>query len=209
MKSDSDHHKRNLPSSTRREDIVSAARDLYEERGFSKTTVCDITDRVGVSRTLFYHYFPDKDAVTSAVIDRYVDEFVQAAHAWNENRRECNAEEALASFIQLGRMSVFENDPFHQDLATQANSGLYLEFVNSAVEGLAQYVYETFAQDPEAHRGIGIEHAHETIYVVIYGLIGYARSHPDADDAMLVDILAQTLRLEREPNGEGGERNGE
>ena len=41
-----------------RADIVAAARELYEEQGLSKTSVQDITNRMGVARSLFYHYFP-------------------------------------------------------------------------------------------------------------------------------------------------------
>ena len=65
-------------SDARKAQIIAAARDLYEERGLSHTTVKDITERVGVTRTLFYHYFPDKDAVTSAVIDDYTQDYVEA-----------------------------------------------------------------------------------------------------------------------------------
>ena len=39
----------------RRLEIIAAARELYEEKGLSKTSVQDITNRVGVTRTLFYH----------------------------------------------------------------------------------------------------------------------------------------------------------
>ena len=69
---------RNAASPERRADIVAAARELYEEQGLSKTSVQDITNRVGVTRSLFYHYFPDKEAVTSAVLDDYVADYLEA-----------------------------------------------------------------------------------------------------------------------------------
>ncbi|MEG0218077.1 MAG: helix-turn-helix domain-containing protein, partial [Raoultibacter sp.] len=40
----------------RRDDFVCAARELFEEKGLSKTTVKDITEHIGVTRSLFYHY---------------------------------------------------------------------------------------------------------------------------------------------------------
>ena len=73
-------------ASTRRDDIVEAARELYEERGLSRTTVKDITQRVGVTRSLFYHYFSDKDAVTEAVLDDIVEDFLEALRYWNAGR---------------------------------------------------------------------------------------------------------------------------
>ena len=78
---------RNAASAERRADIVAAARELYEEQGLSKTSVQDITNRMGVARSLFYHYFPDKEAVTSAVLDDYVADFIEATHYWNAQRR--------------------------------------------------------------------------------------------------------------------------
>ena len=48
---------RNEQGGTRRDAIVEAARQLYEEQGLSRTSVQSITDRVGVTRSLFYHYF--------------------------------------------------------------------------------------------------------------------------------------------------------
>ena len=44
-------------SDERRQQIVDAARQLYEEQGLSATTVKDISERCGVARSLFYHYF--------------------------------------------------------------------------------------------------------------------------------------------------------
>lgn len=61
----------------RRNDIVEAARQLYEERGLSRTSVKDIAERAGITRSLFYHYFPDKQAVTSAVLDDFVEDYIE------------------------------------------------------------------------------------------------------------------------------------
>ena len=72
-----------------------AARELYEEQGLSKTSVQDITNRMGVARSLFYHYFPDKEAVTSAVLDDYVADFIEATHYWNAQRHPGDIESAF------------------------------------------------------------------------------------------------------------------
>lgn len=51
----------------RRAQIVHAARAICLEKGFSKITISDIAGRVGMTRSLFYHYFQDKDQVADAV----------------------------------------------------------------------------------------------------------------------------------------------
>lgn len=71
---------------TRREQIIAAARSLYEERGIDRTSVKDIADRAGITRSLFYHYFSSRDEVTDAILDAYVDTFVADVREWNAQR---------------------------------------------------------------------------------------------------------------------------
>ena len=181
----------------RRAEIIAAAHALYQERGLSKTSIKDVTERVGVTRTLFYHYFPDKDALTSAVLDAYIDEFVEALQHWNEGRREGDIEHALASVVRLLRIGLFENDSFHAALASRENAALYLEFVNRVADHTATYIIETTVRDYASLHQVRIDHLYETFYVLILGVIGYLRKHPDADDAVIADVIAQTLHMDR------------
>ena len=72
------------PTSTigdaRRLQIVQAAREICLEKGFSKITISDIAERVGMTRSLFYHYFQDKDQVADAVLDDVISEEIGRAH---------------------------------------------------------------------------------------------------------------------------------
>jgi AcrR family transcriptional regulator len=52
-----------LPRGDSRRRITEAALDLFEEQGYSATTVDHITERAGLSRRTFFHHFPSKDAV--------------------------------------------------------------------------------------------------------------------------------------------------
>ncbi len=181
----------------RRLEIIAAARELYEEKGLSKTSVQDITNRVGVTRTLFYHYFSDKDAVTLAVLDDYIDDYVEALTYWNEGRSEGEIDEALLSVVKLLRRGLFEEDPFHKALASRENAALYLEFINRVADHAAHYIIQTTVQDYAALHEIRIEHLYETFTVLIVGVIGYLRQHPDTDDAVIADVIAQTLHMDR------------
>ena len=180
-------------SDARRAQIIAAARDLYEERGLSHTTVKDITERVGVTRTLFYHYFPDKDAVTSAVIDDYIEAL---AH-WNEERIEGDIDHALSTIVRLLRIGLFEDDTFHIALSSRENAALYLEFVNRVADETTRYIIDTTVRDYADLHDVRIDHLYETFYVLILGVIGYLRKHPDADDAVIADVIAQTLHMDR------------
>ena len=49
-----------------RERLVRAAVDLFSERGYDKTTVNEIAERAGLTKTTFFRHFPDKREVLFA-----------------------------------------------------------------------------------------------------------------------------------------------
>lgn len=79
----------------RRLQIVQAAREICLEKGFSKITISDIAERVGMTRSLFYHYFQDKDQVADAVLDDVISEVIARLEEWNEHREAGNISKAL------------------------------------------------------------------------------------------------------------------
>ena len=186
----------------RKQEIIECARELIEQRGLAKTTVSAISERMGVARTLFYHYFPSKDELVAAVLECYVDEFVAALRTWNENRVEGDIEGALTSAVALIRNLLFEGDaahkPFRRALATRENASLYLQFINRVADATANYIVETTVRDFGRLHTVRIEHVYETFYMLVLGLIGYLRAHPEANDEVLKDLIAQTLHFERE-----------
>jgi AcrR family transcriptional regulator len=48
------------------ERLVRAALDLFAERGYENTTVAEIAERAGLTKTTFFRHFPDKREVLSA-----------------------------------------------------------------------------------------------------------------------------------------------
>ena len=65
-------------SGQRRNAILDAAARVIQERGFSHTSVEDLIEATGLSgKSHFYHYFPSKDALGMAVIDRQFERFTQ------------------------------------------------------------------------------------------------------------------------------------
>src|ERR1700761_866435 len=46
--------------------LVSAALDLFNERGYDRTTVAEIAERAGLTKSTFFRHFPDKRDVLAA-----------------------------------------------------------------------------------------------------------------------------------------------
>jgi TetR/AcrR family transcriptional repressor of nem operon len=65
-------------SGQRRNAILDAAARVINERGFSHTSVEELIAATGLSgKSHFYHYFPSKEALGMAVIDRQFERFTE------------------------------------------------------------------------------------------------------------------------------------
>lgn len=189
------------PPDERRAEIVAVTRTLFAERGIAKTSIKDVAERVGVARGLIYYYFADKDELVDAVLEDYIAEFVESIRRWDAEREVGNIEQALIDCIALFRGQLARTDPLSEDLRRIENSGLYTRFVDRAVSAIVDCFQVTTVEAYARRHRIAIEHVKETFYVLVYGLIGLARSNPAIDDAVLVGIVKQTLYLDR---GTGG-----
>ena len=63
--------KRQRQAEQRRAQLIDAALDLFSAHGFEATRVADIAHAAGVAQGLLYHYFPTKEALLAAIIERH------------------------------------------------------------------------------------------------------------------------------------------
>jgi len=66
--------RRPLGSPDARRAVLDAARELFAELGFERTTMRAVAARAGVDPALIYHYFGDKDGLLFAALQPPVDE---------------------------------------------------------------------------------------------------------------------------------------
>ena len=105
------------PRSSSRETLAEAACELFLERGYAATSVADITQRAGVSRSSFFNYFSSKSDVLWSGIDQRSAEAVDAlSHAGSEDLG------GTVRGILVGVVEGFEPDPLALALPNAAAS---------------------------------------------------------------------------------------
>ncbi len=179
----------------RREEILEAVRLTCAEEGVSRLSVSAITKRAGCTRSLFYHYFPDKEAAVEAVMSEAIDGIVRELERWNESRVVGDVEGALNSVAPLFKRLVADNHELPGAL-TSGSGALYGGFLHNAVERVTDYLCATTVADFERLHEMPIEHVHETFYTLVMGLLMYIRTHPDVSDETVKDIIASTLHID-------------
>jgi AcrR family transcriptional regulator len=62
----------------KREAIVEEAAKLFAARGFDGASLTDLAEACGMSKSLFYHYYPSKEQILFAVMDSHMEALLTA-----------------------------------------------------------------------------------------------------------------------------------
>ncbi|WP_144744567.1 TetR/AcrR family transcriptional regulator [Enorma burkinafasonensis] len=180
----------------RRNEILQAVVDVCSEEGIGKLSISAVTKRVGCTRSLFYHYFPNKTVALEAALDYTIDMFIARLRSWNESRVFGDIEGALDSISALLKSLVLEMPGISGSITAGGDAVLYTAFVDRVAERCARYMCESTVVDFAAHHEVLIDNVYETFYVLISGLILFIRSHRDVSESVIKDIIACTLHIE-------------
>lgn len=185
-----------LAHDARRKEILQAVRDECAEVGVSRLSVSSITKRVGMTRSLFYHYFPTKEDAIDAAIDTSIDEFVARLEAWNAQRVPGDIAGALMSISELFCHLVLDEAELPKLLINGGAAAFYTGFLDRVADRCARYICDTTVADFAALHTVEIDHVYETFYMLISGLVMFIRTHPDTSPTTVRDITAATLHLD-------------
>jgi TetR/AcrR family transcriptional repressor of nem operon len=72
---------RTKPAGQRRAELLAAGRALFLAKGIAATSLDDITQRAGVSKGLFYLYFPSKEDLVLTLQEQFSDEIAARMQA--------------------------------------------------------------------------------------------------------------------------------
>ena len=121
------------PKASSRETLAEAACELFLERGYDATSVADITQRAGVSRSSFFNYFTSKSDVLWSGVDERIGQAISSLDAQGRS--------ATGDIVRgILRLVVrdFEPDPLALALRNAAAMGLQEELVRDTGLRLAR-----------------------------------------------------------------------
>ncbi|GEL76496.1 TetR/AcrR family transcriptional regulator [Tenuibacillus multivorans] len=106
-----------------REKIINAAKQLFIEHGYRKTTVSMISMQAGVGYGTAYNHFPNgKDDIFLAVIEEVMDEFYEIAN----NEYTVSSKEEAYQFIYRNVESLFSLANKHQEILKVFHETIWL-----------------------------------------------------------------------------------
>ena len=162
------------PALDRPTQILDAAMVCFAHRGFHLTSMHDISAEAGISVGLIYRYFENKEAVISAMADRYKKEI----HDLLERARQ--APSLLESLEILFTAHCCENSPqvqsaFVVDLYAEASRNPQIaDLVRNCLQAAMDGVTDLIAHSPEGERtvhGLTAQELSELTFAVARGML--------------------------------------
>jgi AcrR family transcriptional regulator len=91
----------------RREEIIHAARQLFQTKEYDKTTMQELMDTLNIAKGTIYHYFSSKEELLEAVVEDLVDKELGRKEALlNDNsRRGLNALQKMRILVTADTMA--------------------------------------------------------------------------------------------------------
>ena len=65
--------RRSLSTEERRQEIVTTSAELFDDAGYSSTTMEDISRAVGIAKPTLYHYFEGKEEILFSIHEEFID----------------------------------------------------------------------------------------------------------------------------------------
>jgi AcrR family transcriptional regulator len=91
-----------------RQEIWTAAIDLFHEHGFDEVTIDQIADQAGISRRTFFRYFSSKEDVMASMVKRYGASMKDAIAAENSKLSNLEVAKAVLKKILVPQLGLTE-----------------------------------------------------------------------------------------------------
>jgi AcrR family transcriptional regulator len=134
-----------------REAIVTAVRELLEERSFADLSVSTISERAGVARSGFYFYFDSKYAVLAVILADAGELLDELTHHFAP-REAGETPEAFAKRMVGSAAAVYANDdPVLSACSVARNTDAQIrEMMDDFYDGVIEKLITLLQQDPDA-----------------------------------------------------------
>jgi TetR/AcrR family transcriptional regulator, cholesterol catabolism regulator len=92
-----------------KEELTRHSVKLFQQKGFSETSIQDIVDSLGVTKGTFYYYFKSKEQLLMEIHSRYIDDLLHRQKMVIENEETC--QNKIAKIIELIILDIKTQGP--------------------------------------------------------------------------------------------------
>lgn len=140
-----------MPNQQKYERILDALQELLENHKLQSISVSEIAETAGIGKGSIYYYFPSKDAILEALVERSYEKPLQTAKAL-AGRTEIPPFIRMAMIFEACRnsSSEFIKSENNKNSGTQEKSFLHQKYINHIITELKPVLAEIIRQGIKA-----------------------------------------------------------
>ena len=132
----------------RRNEILDTAEQLFFTKGYSKTTVNDMLQAIGIAKGTFYYYFKSKEEVMDAVVMRFIETGVVAAKKIAMDK-ELTVHEKLLQIIMAQKPNTPSKSQMIEEFHEPNNAQIHQKSLSETILQLTPILTEVIEQGIE------------------------------------------------------------
>ena len=136
-----------MPNQQKYERILDALQELLENHKLQSISVSEIAETAGIGKGSIYYYFPSKDAILEALVERSYEKPLQTAKAL-AGRTEISPFIRMAMIFEACRnsSSEFIKSENNKNSGTQEKAFLHQKYINHIITELKPVLAEIIRQ---------------------------------------------------------------
>lgn len=179
----------------RRQEILDGAIRVFAEKGYDKATMATIARELNISQGLCYRYFPSKEDVYNAAIDKYAD-LILAEHLRGHQQEQPIRLwiEGIASAIDQLTAAETRDERLYALFHQHNSTALHNELMLRLAARLLPHVEHTLRRAVEKGE-IVLEDPHGMAVIGLYGELGVFFTNDMTQEQRMQAIRTGWLRL--------------
>lgn len=156
----------------RRQEILDGAIRVFAKKGYDKTTIADIAKELNISQGLCYRYYPSKEEIYDAALDKYAGLIAQEnLHHTDFDIPIRELVGSLTSHVQDYRDAEKEDQELYRLFHSESSRRMHDELFLKVAKRIIPHVQEHLRKAKE-NGEITIKDTDSTAIIGVYGWVG-------------------------------------
>ncbi len=177
--------------------ILDAAFEAVATHGLSRLTMDDVARLAGLARQTVYRYFPSKDALVVALVEREEEAFIEGVRAANDKHE--RLEDVMRDAILFSLKTAREHPLLDRLLASEPE--VLLPYLTTRGGGLVARARSVIEELSAGRPDVRPELIHRTADLAVRAIVSYVITPSDDDPNAIAAETARVLARALEDGG--------
>lgn len=179
----------------RRQEILNGAIRVFAKNGYDKTTIAGIAKELNISQGLCYRYFPSKEDIYHAAIEKYAELILQAYLSRRQGEQHIRVWiDSIAESIGYMTAAETQDEGLYALFHGGNSEALHNELMLKVAQRLLPYIQQVLCRAKEKGE-IAIDDPQQMAVMGLYGELGMFFEKGLTNDARLSAIRTGWNRL--------------